>query len=216
MNSENNHLTDKLLAGNKAWAAEVHRRDPGYFSDLAKEQRPKFLWIGCSDSRVPAETVVNAAPGEIFVHRNIANQVITTDFNCLSVLQYALVVLKVEHIIVCGHYGCGGVMAALQPENTGLMITNKWLLHIKDVYRLHQAELESLPTKELMLQRMIQLNIKEQVKHIAHTSMMQSAWKQGHKPTLHGWVYGLNNGKLEELVSMDHNSPIDPIYRIAD
>ena len=215
MNPENSSLTDKLLTENKVWADDVRRRDPGYFKQLAKEQNPKFLWIGCSDSRVPAETVVNAAPGEIFVHRNIANQVITTDFNCLSVLQYALVVLKVEHIIVCGHYGCGGVMAALQPENTGLMITNKWLLHIKDVYRLHQAELEAMP-REQMLQRMIQLNIKEQVKHIAHTSMMQSAWKSGHKPTLHGWVYGLDNGRLEELVSMDHNSPIDPIYRIAD
>ena len=215
MNNHEPSLTNKLLAENQAWSEEVRRRDPDYFKALAKEQRPKFLWIGCSDSRVPAETVVNAAPGEIFVHRNIANQVITTDFNCLSVLQYALVVLKVEHIIVCGHYGCGGVMAALQPENTGLMITNKWLLHIKDVYRLHQAELESLPRGQ-MLNRMIQLNIMEQVNHIAHTSMMQSAWKLGHKPTLHGWVYGLDNGKLEELVAMDHTSPIDPIYRIAD
>ena len=215
MNPEHSSLTDKLLTDNKVWADEARRRDPGYFSQLAMEQNPKFLWIGCSDSRVPAETVVNAAPGEIFVHRNIANQVITTDFNCLSVLQYALVVLKVEHIIVCGHYGCGGVLAALQPENTGLMITNKWLLHIKDVYRLHQAELEALP-REQMLERMIQLNIKEQVNHIAHTSMMQYAWKSGHKPTLHGWVYGLDNGRLEELVSMDHNSQIDPIYRIAD
>lgn len=215
MPSNASSITDDLLSQNKAWSEEVIRRDPNYFKSLAKEQRPKFLWIGCSDSRVPAETVVNANPGDIFVHRNIANQVITTDFNCLSVLQYALVVLKVEHVIVCGHYGCGGVMAALQPENAGLMLTNKWLLHIKDVYRLHQAELESLP-KDRMLQRMIQLNIKEQVNHIAHTSMMQTAWRHGHKPTLHGWVYGLDNGLLEELVSMDHNSPIDPIYRIAD
>jgi len=213
--SNNETTTQRLLLENKAWSEEVSRRDPEYFKALAKEQRPKFLWIGCSDSRVPAETVVNANPGDIFVHRNIANQVITTDFNCLSVLQYAIVVLKVQHIIVCGHYGCGGVLAALQPENTGLMITNKWLLHIKDVYRLHQAELEALP-REQMVNRMIQLNIIEQVRNIAHTSMMQAAWRNGHRPTLHGWAYGLDNGLIEELVSMDHTSPINPIYRIAE
>ena len=164
---------------------------------------------------MPAETVVNAKPGEIFVHRNIANQVITTDFNCLSVLQYAISVLKVDHIIVCGHYGCGGVQAALSRENSGMMIANKWLLHIKDIYRLHQAELESLP-REQMFRRMIQFNIIEQVNNLAHTSMIQTSWKQRKGPTLHGWVYGLENGLIEELITLDYNAPIETIYRFTD
>lgn len=208
-------LTTRLLLENKAWSEEILSRDAGYFHNLAVEQRPKFLWIGCSDSRVPAETVVNAQPGEIFVHRNIANQVITTDFNCLSVLQYAITVLQVEHIIVCGHYGCGGVQAALSRENSGMMIANKWLLHIKDIYRLHQAELESL-SHDQMLRKMIQLNITEQVNNLAHTSMIQTAWKQRKGPTLHGWVYGIENGLIEELITLDYNAPIEEIYRFID
>lgn len=204
-----------LLVENRNWSQELIARDPDYFLDLAKEQRPEFLWIGCADSRVPAETVVNAKPGEIFVHRNIANQVITTDFNCLSVLQYAVDVLKVKHIIVCGHYGCGGVKAAMQAQKSDLTIANKWLMHIKDVYRLHKDELDILdPSKKL--DRMVELNILEQVYRLAHTSIIQSAWKHGHKPTLHGWVYGLNDGLLQELVNLDHNTPINPIYQYAD
>lgn len=209
------HTPDKLLLENRAWSQEVSRKDPDYFKQLAKEQKPDFLWIGCADSRVPAETVVNAQPGEIFVHRNIANQVIVTDFNCLSVLQYAISVLKVKHVIVCGHYGCGGVKAALQPQKSDLVIANKWLLHIKDVYRLHQDELENVdPAKKLA--RLIELNIIEQVYRLAHTSIIQSAWKHGHKPTLHGWVYGLEDGLIEELIKLDHNTHIHPIYRYAD
>lgn len=209
------HTPDKLLLENRAWSQEVSRKDPDYFKQLAKEQKPDFLWIGCADSRVPAETVVNAQPGEIFVHRNIANQVIMTDFNCLSVLQYAISVLKVKHVIVCGHYGCGGVKAALQPQKSDLVIANKWLLHIKDVYRLHQDELENVdPAKKLA--RLIELNIIEQVYRLAHTSIIQSAWKHGHKPTLHGWVYGLEDGLIEELIKLDHNTHIHPIYRYAD
>ena len=205
----------KLLLENKAWSEEISRKDPSYFERLAVEQKPDFLWIGCADSRVPAETVVNAQPGEIFVHRNIANQVITTDFNCLSVLQYAISVLKVKHVIVCGHYGCGGVKAALQPQSAGLVIANKWLLHIKDVYRLHQQELESIdPSKKV--DRLIELNIIEQVYRLAHTSIIQSVWKHGHKPTLHGWVYGLNDGLINELIKLDHNTQIHPIYRYTD
>ena len=168
-----------------------------------------------SDSRVPAETVVNAQPGEIFVHRNIANQVITTDFNCLSVLQYAISVLKVEHIIVCGHYGCGGVQAALSRENSGMMIANKWLLHIKDIYRLHQTELEALPPDQRS-NKMIELNIIEQVNNLVHTSMIQTAWKERKAPTLHGWVYGLENGLLKELITLDYNAPMENIYRFID
>lgn len=209
------HTPEKLLLENRAWSEEVSRKDPNFFKQLAKEQKPEFLWIGCADSRVPAETVVNAQPGEIFVHRNIANQVITTDFNCLSVVQYAILVLKVKHIIVCGHYGCGGVKAAMQPQKADLVITNKWLLHIKDVYRLHQDELESIdPAKKI--NRLIELNIIEQVYRLAHTSIVQSAWKHGHKPTIHGWVYGLEDGLINELIKLDHNTQIHPIYRYTD
>ncbi len=209
------HTPSKLLLENKAWSQDMIARQPNYFNELAKEQRPEFLWIGCADSRVPAETVVNAQPGEIFVHRNIANQVITTDFNCLSVLQYAISVLKVKHVIVCGHYGCGGVMAAMQPQSADLLIANKWLMHIKDIYRLHQDELESIDqTKKV--NRLIELNIIEQVYRLAHTSIIQSAWKHGHKPTIHGWVYGLNDGLIDELIKLDHNTQINPIYRYAE
>ena len=205
----------KLLLENRAWSEEVSRKDPNFFKQLAKEQKPEFLWIGCADSRVPAETVVNAQPGEIFVHRNIANQVIITDFNCLSVVQYAISVLKVNHIIVCGHYGCGGVKAAMQPQKADLVITNKWLLHIKDVYRLHQDELEAIdPAKKI--NRLIELNIIEQVYRLAHTSIIQSAWKHGHKPTIHGWVYGLEDGLIDELIKLDHNTQIHSIYRYTD
>lgn len=209
------HSPAKLLLENKAWSEEISRTDPGYFKRLAVEQKPDFLWIGCADSRVPAETVVNAKPGEIFVHRNIANQIITTDFNSLSVLQYAVEVLHVKHIIVCGHYGCGGVKAALQPQSSKLVIANKWLLHIKDVYRLHQDELESMDRSK-MLNRLIELNIIEQVYRLAHTSIIQSAWKHGHKPTLHGWVYGLENGLIDELIQLNHNTHIHPIYRYTE
>lgn len=209
------HNPEKLLLENKAWSQDMITRSPDYFKNLAKEQRPDFLWIGCSDSRVPAETVVNAEPGEIFVHRNIANQVITTDFNCLSVLQYAIAVLQVKHVIVCGHYGCGGVKAALQAQKADLMITNKWLLHIKDIYRLHQDELEMLEPVQ-KTDRLIELNIVEQVYRLAHTSIIQTAWKHGHKPTLHGWVYGLNDGLLNELIKLDHNTQINSIYRYID
>jgi carbonic anhydrase len=209
------HTPEILLLENKAWSQEVSAQDPGFFKNLAVEQCPDFLWIGCSDSRVPAETVVNAQPGEIFVHRNIANQVINTDFNCLSVIQYAVAVLQVKHIIVCGHYGCGGVKAALLPQRSDLLITNKWLMHIKDIYRLHEDELEVLDPEQ-MTNRLIELNTIEQVYRLAYTSIVQSAWKHGHKPTLHGWVYGLDNGLLTELIKLDHTSPIPTIYQYTD
>lgn len=205
----------KLLLENKAWSEDIKSRDPEFFVNLAKEQRPETLWIGCSDSRVPAETVVNAQPGEIFVHRNIANQVITTDFNCLSVLQYAISVLKVKHVIVCGHYGCGGVQAALQPQKADMVIANKWLLHIKDVYRLHQEELEMVdPLKKA--DRLIELNIIEQVYRLAHTSIIQYSWKHDNRPSIHGWVYGLNDGLLTELIKLDPDTQISPIYRYTE
>lgn len=207
--------SDKLLLENKAWSQEVISRNPDFFVNLAHGQKPDFLWIGCSDSRVPAETVVNAKPGEIFVHRNIANQVINTDFNCLSVLQYAIQVLHVKHVIVCGHYGCGGIKAAMEQQKAELVIANKWLMHIKDVYRLHQDELNALP-QEKMLDRLIELNIIEQVYRLAHSSIIQLAWQHGHKPTLHGWVYGLDDGLLEQLIKLDHASPIDKMYQYTE
>jgi len=209
------NTTEKLLLQNKAWSEEVSHKNPSYFVNLAKEQRPEFLWIGCSDSRVPADTVVNAQPGEIFVHRNIANQFIITDFNCLSVLQYAISVLQVKHVIVCGHYGCGGVKAAMQTQKAGLDITNKWLMHIKDTHRMHRDELESL-SPEKRFNSLVEFNIIEQVYRLAHTSIIQYAWKHGHKPTLHGWVYGLEDGLLKELITLDHNIRIDSIYRYVD
>lgn len=209
------HTPEKLLLENKAWSEEISRKQPEFFEQLAKEQKPEFLWIGCSDSRVPAETVVNAEPGEIFVHRNIANQVLTTDFNCLSVVQYAVSVLQVKHIIVCGHYGCGGVKAALQSQKSNLTLTNKWLMHIKDVYRLHFRELESM-LPEQKIDRLIELNIIEQIYRLSHMSVIQSAWKDNHKLSLHGWVYGLNDGLIDELIKLDHNTQIDPIYQYVE
>ena len=206
---------EKLLLHNKAWSEDLINRNPGFFSVLAKEQHPEFLWIGCSDSQVPADTVVNAKPGEIFVHRNIANQVIFTDFNCLSVLQYAITVLKVKHVIVCGHYGCGGIKAAMQPQKTDLAIANKWLMHIKDVYRMHHDELAAL-SPETKIDRLVELNIIEQVYRLAHSSIIQHAWKHGHRPSLHGWVYGLNDGLIKELITLDYNIRIDSIYRYVD
>ena len=185
---------ERLLLENKAWALEKTALDSGFFARLAEVQTPEVLWIGCSDSRVPSEIIVNAQPGEMFVHRNIANQIITTDFNSLSVLQYAVDVLKVNHVVVCGHYGCGGIRAALQKQNPALLIVNKWLKHIKDIYRLHRQELEALRTDDERVNRLVELNVLEQIYNLAHTSIIQSAWKRARRPSLHGWVYGFNDG----------------------
>ncbi len=203
---------DELLTNNKEWAAKKLIADPDYFKRLSEGQSPKFLWIGCSDSRVPAEIVVKAKPGEIFVHRNIANQVITTDFNGLSVLQYAVQVLKVKHVVVCGHYNCGGVKAALSKQNFDLLITNKWLMHIKDIYRLHKTEIEALPTQAEKIDRLVELNVIEQVNRLANTSIIQHAWQETQKPVLHGCVYGLGDGLIKKLLTLDANSAIDSIY----
>ncbi|QSA95599.1 carbonate dehydratase [Methylococcus sp. EFPC2] len=207
---------EKLLLENKAWAEELKVKQPDYFERLAQEQTPEFLWIGCADSRVPAEIIVNAAPGEIFVHRNIANQVIATDFNNLSVIQYAVDVLKVKHIIVCGHYNCGGIRAALSRQNADLVIVNKWLLHIKDIYRLHQSQIENLPTREKQIDRMVELNVIEQVRRLSHTSIVQQAWKRDQRPVLHGWVYALNDGIIKELITLPPDSEIDSIYQYVE
>jgi len=190
--------------------------DPDFFKKQVHQQTPKFLWIGCSDSRVPAELVVNATPGEIFVHRNIANQIITTDFNSLSVVQFAVQVLEVEHIIVCGHYGCGGIKAALQEQRAHLTLVNNWLMHIKDIYRLHQKKVESADTDEGRIDRMVELNIVEQIYKLAHTPIVQQAWKNRQAPSLHGWVYGLDDGLIQELVMLNHEYTNDSIYRYLD
>lgn len=206
---------EKLILENRAWSEEMNRKDPEYFSRKALVTKPEFLWVGCADSGVTAETVVNAQPGEIFEHRNLANQVIMSNFNCLSVLQYAIAVLEVKHVIVCGHYGCGGVRAALQPQSSKLVLANKWLLHLKDVYRLHQEELEAIDPAE-KVDRLVELNVVEQVYRLSHTSIIQSAWKHGHKPTLHGWIYDTQDGLIKELIKLDHNTRIHPIYQYTD
>lgn len=196
---------------NKAWAENTVARDPEFFHRLEKVQRPEFLWIGCSDSRVPANEITGTNPGEIFVHRNIANMVVHTDLNLLSVLQYAVEQLKVKHIIVCGHYGCGGVHAAMTHQSLGLI--NKWLRNIKDVYRLHQAEVDALPNEQARLDRMVELNVQEQVHDLMKTSIVQKSWKERGGPSLHGWVYRLSDGLVHNVCEVPAGSEIDPIYR---
>lgn len=201
---------EKLLRENKAWAKDVVDQDPHFFERLAGLQTPEFLWIGCSDSRVPANQITGTQPGEIFVHRNIANLVVNTDFNMLSVLQYAVEVLKVRHVIVVGHYGCGGVKAAMGKTHLGLI--NHWLKNIKDVYRLHRNEIEALPTEEERLDRLTELNVVEQVFNLSKTSIIQTAWKYESRPHLHGWVYGLKNGLLKPVSHLPPGTIRDELY----
>jgi len=207
-------IYERLLLENKAWAAEKVIDDPDFFNRLANLQEPEFLWIGCSDSRVPANEITGTQPGEIFVHRNIANMVVHTDLNMLSVLQYAVEVLKVKHIIVCGHYGCGGVKAALTQHSYGII--NKWLRNIKDVYRFHRDEIDGLAPHEEKVNRLIELNVQEQVMNLAKTSIVQQAWKSFNRPHLHGWVYGLHNGIINPVFEMAPGEHIDPIYEFDD
>ncbi|HPM29264.1 MAG TPA: carbonate dehydratase [Chryseolinea sp.] len=202
---------EKLLLENKAWAKEQVDADPKFFSRLSSLQTPEFLWIGCSDSRVPANEITNTAPGEIFVHRNIANLVVHTDLNLLSVLQYAVDVLKVQHVIVCGHYGCGGIKAAMSQSDLGLI--NKWLRNIKDTYFYHKEELNAIQDMEKRTDRLTELSVMEQVMHLAQTSIIQRAWKKDNRPTLHGWVYRLEDGILHDIVKMTPNTVLDPIYQ---
>lgn len=204
-----------LLAENKLWAKEKVEQDPDYFNRLVNIQTPNFMWIGCSDSRVPPNEITQTHPGEIFIHRNVANLVIHTDLNLLSVLQYAVEVLKVEHIVVCGHYGCGGVKAALSRNSLGLI--NKWLRHIKDVYRFHQAEIDAMPTEEARVNKLIECNIIEQVNNLAKTSIVQQAWKDRGGPHLHGWVYDLADGIIHTLVDIEPNAKLDlDIYQFEN
>jgi len=206
---------EKLLRDNKTWANEKIETNSDYFERLARVQKPEFLWIGCSDSRVPANEITGTQPGEIFVHRNIANLVIHTDVNLLSVLDYAVTHLKVRHVIVCGHYGCGGIKAALTQHDFKYVL-NMWLRNIKDVYRLHHEELDAIVDEEKKCDRLVELNVQEQVMHLAKTSIIQRAWKQEQIPHLHGWVYGLKDGIIKPVFEMKAGTHIDPLYEYDD
>ena len=190
-------MLKELFANNRAWAAKMTRQDPDFFTRLSSQQAPEYLWIGCADSRVPANEIVGLAPGELFVHRNVANVVVHADLNCLSVLQFAVEVLKVEHIIVCGHYGCGGVRAALRDDRLGLV--DNWLRHVQDVMWKHQAELNALSTEEKQHSRLCELNVIEQVVNVSQTTVVRDAWTRGQPLNVHGWIYDLHDGLLRDL-----------------
>lgn len=206
---------ERLLQDNKEWAKAVKEEDPAFFDRLSHIQTPEFLWIGCSDSRVPADRITGTEPGEIFVHRNIANMVVHTDVNLLSVLDYAVTHLKVQHVIVCGHYGCGGVKAAMSNHDYKYVL-NMWLRNIKDVYRWHRDELEAIGDEEKKFDRLVELNVQEQVQHLAKTSVIQRAWKNENRPDLHGWVYGLKDGLIKPVFEMKAGTHIDPLYEYDD
>jgi carbonic anhydrase len=202
-----------LLERNQRWAAEVTRQSPEFFPTLSQQQAPRFLWIGCSDSRVPANQIVDLPPGELFVHRNVANVVTHTDLNLLSVLQYAVDVLGVEFVIVCGHYGCGGIRAAY--ENRPLGLIDNWLRHIKDVYDRHAKEIERLQGDAARQDRLCELSVADQVRNVAHTTIVQDAWRRGRRLEVHGWVYGLHDGVLRDLgVAIAGPTQLAQIYRV--
>ena len=209
------HSYEKLLKENKAWAAGKIKEDPGYFNRLAQLQSPEFLWIGCSDSRVPANEITGTQPGEIFVHRNVANLVINNDVNLLSVLDFAVTHLKVKHVIVCGHYGCGGIKAAITKQDFKAVL-NMWLRNIKDVYRLHRKELDGIKEEDARCDRLVELNVQEQIFNLAKTSIIQRAWKNEKRPDLHGWVYGLKDGIIKPVYEMKAGTHIDELYEYDD
>jgi carbonic anhydrase len=188
---------EQLFANNRAWAAEMIEKDPAFFSRLSGQQAPEHLWIGCSDSRVPANQITGLPPGEIFVHRNVANVVVHADLNCLSAIQFAVDVLKVRHIIVCGHYGCGGVLAARRDERHGLV--DNWLRHVQDVRLKHRDQIDLLPTETARHDRLCELNVVEQVVNVSQTTVVREAWVRGHEVTVHGWVYDVQDGLLRDL-----------------
>ena len=203
-----------LLDQNRAWAENINASDPEFFPTLAKQQSPRYFWIGCSDSRVPATQLVGMVPGEMFVHRNVANVVDHTDFNCLSVMQYAVDVLKVEHIIVCGHHGCGGVKAAM--DNLQLGLIDNWLRHVQDVLHEHEALLAKVKDEEKRLDLLCELNVIEQVLNVGRTTIIQSAWQRGQEVVVHGWIYGLQDGLLRDLgISIDNAEGLASVYRHA-
>jgi carbonic anhydrase len=212
MENEKIHISyNRLLDGNKKWAAEKLKQDPNYFKDLSLGQNPEYLWIGCSDSRVPANEITGTKSGEIFVHRNIANVVVHTDMNLLSVLYFAVEVLHVKHVIVCGHYGCGGIIAAMGHQDNGFV--NNWLRNIKEVYEKNRIELELISDPKARENRLVELNVIEQVHNLAKTKIVQQAWKR-RELQVHGWVYGFDNGLIKDLhVMVDEISDLEPIFR---
>jgi carbonic anhydrase len=187
----------RLFKNNQAWAKHINDRDPKFFSKLSRQHTPEYLWIGCSDSRVPANQIVGLLPGELFVHRNVANVVVHTDLNCLSVIQYAVDVLRVKHIIVCGHYGCGGVKAAM--DNSRLGLIDNWLRHVRDVMEKYPEDLKCLPDEQQRLHRLCELNVKEQVSNVCETTIVQSAWEKEQPLAVHGWIYSISDGLLRDL-----------------
>lgn len=203
----------KIIENNAKWVEAHLAIDKDFFKDLAKGQEPPLLWIGCSDSRVPANEIIGAKPGEVFVHRNIANMVVHTDMNMLSVLDYAVNVLKVSHVIVCGHYGCGGIKAAMGNQSIGLI--DNWIRHIKAVYRLHETQLDAIEDNTERFNKFVEINVQEQVFDLSKTSIVQNAWRNGQELTLHGWVYGLNSGYITDLdVNMSCNKDLDEVHRL--
>lgn len=203
----------QLLENNKKWVASKIEADPEYFSRLANGQQPPILWIGCSDSRVPANEIIGAQPGEVFVHRNIANMVVHSDMNMLSVVDYAVNALKVKHVIVCGHYGCGGVHTAMTNKHVGII--DNWIRHIKDVYRLHQKELDIITNEKQKFDRFVELNVQEQVWDLAKTSIIQQAWESGQQVHLHGWVYDIKDGIIKDLdITLKNNHSLDEVYQL--
>jgi carbonic anhydrase len=204
------HLFEK----NRAWAASMLRQDPRFFAKLAEQQAPEYLWIGCSDSRVPANQIVGLLPGDVFVHRNVANVVVHTDLNCLSVLQFAVDVIRVKHVIVCGHYGCGGVSAALRRERHGLV--DNWLGHVQDVVIRHALRLAAIPDDAHRLARVCELNVVEQVLNVSQTTIVRDAWQRGQPLTLHGWIYGIHDGLLRDLrMTADNAEELAKLYEHA-
>lgn len=201
-----------LLTGNQKWVEHTNKFDPHFFEHLSHGQRPQFLWIGCSDSRVPATEITNTLPGSIFVQRNIANMVVHSDANLLSVVYYAVKHLKVKHIIVCGHYGCGGIQAAMSHDRFGFL--DNWLVHIKDVYRLHREELNAIDDEQHREDRFVELNVQEQVNNLSMVSFIQEEWDQGEFPIIHGWVYNLSDGLIKDLgISINNSNHLDSVYR---
>jgi carbonic anhydrase len=206
---------ERLLLENKAWAQEKAAHDPEFFEKLRQPRHPDVFWIGCSDSRVHADQVTQTEPGEIFVHRNIANQVAIMDMNFLAALEYAVDFLKVKHIIVCGHYGCGSIKAAMGKPHPDHLFMNKWLKCIKDIHRLHRETIDAENSEEARHNRLVELNVIEQVHNLAQTSVIQRAWRAGNRPDLHGWVYGLNDGIIKEIASLEADSQLDPSFEQA-
>ncbi len=206
-------LLDECFAANRKWAADEVAKDPDFFRRLEAIQAPELLWIGCSDSRVPANEIIGRAPGEVFVHRNVANLVEHTDVNCLSVLQFAVDVLKVKHIIVCGHYGCGGVRAALSPQPLGLI--DNWLRHVRDVHLWNRDELAAIGDPRRRADRLCELNVEAQVANVCHTTIVQDAWRRGQSLTVHGWIYALHDGLLHDLgMVIESPDQLPPEYRL--